>query len=174
MAAGEGTGPVRVAGEATRGEISATVHARPSRLALAFVVGGGVVWVGGTVVLASMLASCFPSCGADLVSLGGGSGYSPQALRTLNWLNVYLYLYTAALGMVALIIGVTGFRRGETWAWLALLVIALSGVGTGILDELTWGGWYTGALLGIPLLLGLALSAKPLFRGARFSMARSD
>jgi hypothetical protein len=41
----------------------------------------------------------------------------------------------------------------------------MAGILTALLDELAWGGWYTFLLLGLPPLLGLALTARSYLRG---------
>jgi hypothetical protein len=87
------------------------------------------------------------------------------ALRSLAWDDLYATTYVATLGLLAIILGLTAFRRGEKWAWYAIAVVVVAGVLTGLLDYLSWGGWYTFLFLGLPPLLGLVLAAKMLMTG---------
>ena len=66
----------------------------------------------------------------------------------------------ATIGLLAIAIGLTGFRRGERWAWWAIAVFVAAGVLTAVLDEFAWGGWYTFLFLGLVPFLGLALSTR--------------
>jgi hypothetical protein len=99
-----------------------------------------------------LLISCFPA------------GFPAQAVRDLAWSDLYACLYIAAIGLLAVAIGLTGFRRAEKWAWYSILAFASSGVLTGLLDYLSWGGWYTSLAFGLPALLGLLVSAKSFFQ----------
>ena len=40
------------------------------------------------------------------------------------------------VGLLAIAIGLTGFRRGERWAWVAIAVFALAGILTAVIDQL--------------------------------------
>jgi hypothetical protein len=139
--------------------------ANVSKVAVGLVVAGGVIWVGSAVLYSAQIVSCF-TCGSILVAPGvNTSGYPVAALRTLAWGDLYATTYIATLGLLAIILGLTEFKRGEKWAWYAIAVVVLAGVLTGVLDELSWGGWYTFLFLGLPSLLGLLLSAKMLMTG---------
>jgi hypothetical protein len=127
------------------------------------VVVGGVIWVVAAVAYGAQVATCM-SCGSVVVAPGiDTSGYPPAAIRTLAWDALYANLYVGTVGLLALAIGLTAFRRGERWAWLAIAVFAASGILTALLDELAWGGWYTFLFLGLVPLLGLLLSARSFF-----------
>jgi hypothetical protein len=139
--------------------------ARVSKYAVGFVIAGGVIWVIGAVLYGAMVVSCF-SCGS--VVLGPGiatTGYPPSAIRNLAWDDLYANLYVGTIGVLVIAIGLKAFRRGEKWAWYSIAVFVLAGVLTGLLDYLSWGGWYTFLFLGLPSLVGLALSAKSFFPG---------
>ncbi len=145
--------------------------ARIPRIAVAFVVLGGVVWVLAAGFYTAEILAC-PTC-ADVVVAPGvdTSTYSAAAIQTLAWDALYANLYVATIGLLAIIVGLTGFRRGARWAWFAIIVFVLAGVGTAIVDELAWGGWFTFLFLGLPPLAGLVL-ASPAFlersgRGAK-------
>jgi hypothetical protein len=47
---------------------------------------------------------------------------------------------------------------------VAAFAFALAGFLTGLLDYLSWGGWYTAIFFGLPPLVGLLLSAKSFFQ----------
>ncbi len=63
------------------------------------------------------------------------------------------------MGLLAVLVGLTAFRRGERWAWAAMAIFALAGLLTAVLDELAWGGWYTFLFLGLLPTLGVVLAA---------------
>ena len=139
---------------------------RPTRLAVALVVGGGVVWILAAVAYSVVVATCF-TCASAVVAAGvDTSDYSAGAVRTLAWDALYANLYVAVIGVLAVIIGLTGFRRGERWAWFAVAVFALGGLLTAVLDQLAWGGWYTFLFLGLLPAAG-ALLAAPRMLGSR-------
>ncbi|HUI01240.1 MAG TPA: hypothetical protein VLX56_06390 [Nitrososphaerales archaeon] len=92
------------------------------------------------------------------------TGYPPQAVRYLAWDDLYSDLYIGAIGLLAIAIGLKAFRRAEKWAWYSVLAFALAGFLTGLLDYLSWGGWYTSLFFGLPPLVGLLLSAKSFFQ----------
>jgi hypothetical protein len=139
---------------------------RPPTYAVALVVLGGVIWLFAAALYSFEVVSC-PTCGEVVVAPGvDSSGYSTAAIRTLAWDDLYANLYVAAIGLLAIAIGLTGFRRGERWAWWAVGVFVLAGILTAVIDELAWGGWFTFLFLGLLPLLGLALST-PSFLGRR-------
>ena len=131
------------------------------RLAVALVVAGGAVWVFSAIAYSAVVATCF-TCASAVVAAGvDTSDYSAAAVRTLAWDALYANLYVAAIGVLAVLVGLTAFRRGERWALLAMAVFAGAGVLTAVLDELAWGGWYTFLFLGLLPCLGVALAARP-------------
>jgi len=95
------------------------------------------------------------------------TGYPLSAIRTLAWDDLYANLYVATAGFLAIAIGAGPFRRGERWAWYAIAVFVLAGAATGLLDYLSWGGWFTFLFLGLPPLLGLALATRRYFPRAQ-------
>jgi hypothetical protein len=137
-----------------------------SKYSVALVVGGGVIWVVGAVFYSALILSCFPSCGPRTVLAPGveAAGYPPSALLNLAWDDLYANLYVATIGLLAITIGLTAFRRAEKWAWYAIVVFTLAGVLTALLDYESWGGWYTFLFLGLPPLSGLILSARSFFQ----------
>jgi CHASE2 domain-containing sensor protein len=94
----------------------------------------------------------------------GTAGFPAQAVQDLAWSDLYACLYIAAIGLLAIAIGLTAFRRGEKWAWYSILVFVLAGAVTGLLDYLSWGGWYTSVAFGLPAGLGLLVSARTFFQ----------
>ena len=137
------------------------------RLAVALVVLGGVVWILAAIAYGLLVASCF-TCGSAVVAAGvDTSDYSAGAIKTLAWDALYANVYVATIGVLAVIIGLTAFRRGERWAWLAIAVFALAGALTAVLDELAWGGWFTFLFLGLLPLAGVALAAPSVLRVRR-------
>jgi len=134
-----------------------------SKYAVALVVLGGVAWTVAGITFGATAAACYPSCGSGVAVTGSSVGYPPQALLNLTWDQLYINFYAAAIGLIAILVGVKAFRRGEKWAWYAILVFVIVGIGTSIFDYLSWGGWYTGFFSFLPALLGLLLSAKGFF-----------
>lgn len=90
--------------------------ARVPRYAVALVVLGGAIWVAAAALYSAEVVSCF-SCGPVVVAPGiDTTGYPPGAIRTLAWDALYANLYVATVGLLAIAIGLTAFRRGERWA----------------------------------------------------------
>lgn len=144
-------------------EGAATAGARVSRFAVGLVVAGGAIWVLAGVLYSAQVVSCF-SCGSVVVAPGvGTAGYPLAAIHSLAWDDLYANLYVATVGLLAIAVGLTGFRKGERWAWWATAVFVLAGLLTGLLDYLSWGGWYTVLFLGLLPLVGLALAARSFF-----------
>jgi hypothetical protein len=139
------------------------------RLAVGLVVAGGAVWVFSALAYSVVVATCF-SCASAVVAAGADtSDYSAGAVRTLAWDALDSNLYVAVVGVLAILVGLTAFRRGERWAWAAMAVFALAGVGTAVLDELAWGGWYTFLFLGLLPLLGVLVAAPAVLRRGRWA-----
>lgn len=137
---------------------------RVPRIAVVLVVAGGVIWLAAGVLYGVQVASCF-SCGSVVVAPGvDTSSYSLSAIHTMAWDVLYANLYVATIGLLAIAIGLTAFRRGEKWAWLAMAIFAASGLFTAVLDEMAWGGWFTYLFLGLLPTLGLLFSARAFFR----------
>lgn len=137
------------------------------RLAVTLVVVGGAVWVVAAALYSAEIVSCF-TCASAVVAPGVDAGGFPlPAVRTLAWADLYANLYVATVGLLAIAIGAWPFRRGERWAWYAVAVFVVAGATTGLLDYLSWGGWFTFVILGLPPLIGLALSTRSFFRGGR-------
>jgi hypothetical protein len=134
------------------------------RLAVALGVLGGIVWVFSAIAYSAVVVTCF-SCGSAVVAAGvDTSDYSEGAIRTLAWDALYANLYVATVGLLAILVGLTAFRRGERWAWAAMAVFALAGILTAVLDELAWGGWYTFLFLGLLPTLGVVLATPSVIR----------
>jgi hypothetical protein len=74
-------------------------------------------------------------------------------------------VYIATVGLLVIAIGTSAFRRGHRWAWYSMVVFVLAAALTSLLDQLSWGGWYTFLFLGMVPLLGVILSAKSFFAG---------
>jgi len=70
------------------------------------------------------------------------SDFSAGAVHVLAWDALYANLYVAVIGVLAVVIALTAFRRGDRWAWFAMAVFAFAGIGTAVLDQFAWGGWY--------------------------------
>jgi hypothetical protein len=140
--------------------------ARVSTYAVALVVVGGAIWVVAALLYGGLLISCFPACGAAVLPSGssGTAGFPAQAVRDLAWSDMYACLYIAAIGLLAIAIGLFAFRRGEKWAWYSILAFAFAGALTGLIDYLSWGGWYTSLAFGLPAVLGLLVSAGSFFQ----------
>jgi hypothetical protein len=103
-------------------------------------------------------------------------GYPLAATHSLAWDDLYANLYVATVAVLAIVIGLTAFRRGERWASFAMAVFAAAGSFTGLLNYLAWGGWFTFFFLGLLPLLGVVISAKSLVgrSGVRAKRPRSE
>jgi hypothetical protein len=111
---------------------------KASKYAVGLVAIGGVIWVLSGAFYGVEIVSCFPACGSLALTPGiSTAGYPPQAVRYLAWDDLYSNLYIAAIGLLAIAIGLKGFRHGEKWAWYSILIVALAGVLTGLLDDLS-------------------------------------
>jgi hypothetical protein len=136
---------------------------RVPRLAVAFAVVGGAIWLLAGTIYGAQVVTCF-SCGSVVVAPGiATSDYPLGAIHSLAWADMYANLYVATIGSLAIVIGLTAFHRGERWAWYAMAIFACAGILTGVLDDLSWGGWYTVIFLGLLPVLGLAFSARSVF-----------
>jgi hypothetical protein len=151
---------------AAKAQISMTNSGnKVSRYGVAIIVISGVIWVFSAAFYSAQIVSCFPACGSVALPPGiATTGYPPQAVRYLAWDDLYSNLYIGTIGILAIAIGLKAFRRGEKWAWYSILAFALAGFLTGLLDYLSWGGWYTSLFFGLPPLVGLPLSAKSFFQ----------
>jgi hypothetical protein len=134
-----------------------------SKYAVALVVLGGAAWAVAGTVFGVIAAECYPSCGSGVAAPGSTVGYSSEALLNLTWDQFYINTYSAVIGLLAVLIGLNAFRRGEKWAWYAVLILVVNGIITNIYDYLSWGGWYTGFFAFLPMLLGLLLSTRRFF-----------
>ena len=142
-----------------------TVTTTPPKLAVALVVLGGVIWLLAGVAYGAAVAAC-STCAEWVVADGvDTSTFSPAAVQNLAWADLYATLYLATFGLLAIVIGLTAFRRGEGWAWVAIAIMLLAFLLTAVIDELAWGGWYTFLGLGVVPLLGLLLSARGFLGG---------
>jgi hypothetical protein len=146
---------------------------RVSKYAVALVVLGGAAWAIAGIAFGAMYAACYPSCGSGVAVPGSVAGYPRQALLYLTWDQFYINLYTTVIGLLAIVICLKAFRRGEKWAWYSILVLGVTGLITSAFDYLSWGGWYTGFLSSLPWLLGLLLSARSFFPGKSTPASRA-
>ena len=138
-----------------------------SKYAVALLVAGGLSWLIAGLFFGGSIAISYFSTGS-LVNAGIATpGYSANAVRQLAWDQFYINLYSAVIGLFAIMIGLTAFRRGEKWAWYATLVLVINGLITSVFDYLSWGGWYTIFITSLPALLALLFSAKSFFPAAR-------
>jgi hypothetical protein len=128
---------------------------------VALLVASGLIWVIAGVAFGSLIAVSYLSNGS-LTLAGVHAGYPVDAKRQLVWDQFYINLYTAVIGLFVIIIGLTAFKRGDKWAWYAMLVFVLNGLITSIFDYLSWGGWYT-IFSTLPAILALLLSVRDFF-----------
>jgi hypothetical protein len=147
---------------------AAANHAGPvPRTAVALVVLGGAIWLFAGVAYGATVAAC-STCASWVVADGvDTSTFSPAAVQNLAWADLYATLYIATFGLLAIVIGLTAFRRGEGWSWVAIAIMLLAFLLTAVIDQLAWGGWYTFLGLGVVPLLGLARSAPSFLGGFR-------
>jgi hypothetical protein len=155
---------------------SMSVPTKVSKYAVGLVVLGGVVWVISSVVYGAILAFCFPSCGSAALASGSTVGFPPQAVSDLVWEDFYSLLYTATIGIITIAIGLRTFKQGQKWGWYVVLVVVFAAFLTGLLDYLSWGGWYTFLFLGLLPFFGLVLSIRSFFptkgKGRRLMLSR--
>jgi len=96
---------------------------------LLFIVDAGFVAWGAA---AAALLDRLPGPGGKPIMIAGYEGFSrlawadlvhtsPQAARYMNVLYRTYGMYNVAFGVVAVAIILTAFRRGDRWAWWALL-----------------------------------------------------
>jgi len=145
--------------------------AKVSRYGVALLVASGVIWVIAGVAFGSLIAVAYFQHGS-LALAGVHSGYPADAVDQLAWDQFYINLYTAVIGLFAIVIGLAAFKRGETWAWHAMLIFVLNGLMTSVFDYLSWGGWYT-VFSTLPAILALLLSARGFFTEENFERPSS-
>ncbi len=149
------------------GRISLAILFKVSKYVVALLVAGGLAWLIAGLFFGGSVAISYFSSGS-LANAGIATpGYPAGAVRQLAWDQFYINLYSAVIGLFAIIIGLTAFRQGEKWAWYAILVLVLNGLITSVFDYLSWGGWYTVFATSLPMLLALLFSAKSFFSAAR-------
>ena len=134
-----------------------------SKYAVALVVFGGAAWLIAGIAFGAIAAACYPSCGSGVAAPGSVAGYPAQAIINLTWDQFYINFYAAVIGLLAVIIGLKAFKRGEKWAWYSILVLVVMGAVTNVFDYVSWGGWYTGFFTFLPALLGLLISVRSFF-----------
>lgn len=145
-----------------RGNAAEPAGATIPSAAVALVVAGGVIWVLAALLYSAQVIAC-PTCGSVVVAPGiDTTGFSAAAIRTLAWDDLYANLYVGTVGVLAVAIGLTAFRRAERWAFWAIGAFVLAGILTSVLDELAWGGWFTFLFLGLLPCLGWGLAARRL------------
>ena len=138
--------------------------AEVSKYAAALLVANGILWAVAGAVFGGTVAVAFPSYDSLLkAGIGAVAGYPADAVRQLAWDQFYINLYSVVIGLFAIMIGLTAFKRGEKWAWYATLIFVLNGLITSAFDYLSWGGWYTVFLSSLPALLALLLSIRSFF-----------
>ncbi len=148
------------------------------RYAVALVVIGGLflVLLGVGIIIRHLSCSPFPcSQDAELGTSGAGGlvGYPAQAALDLAWADIYWALFVVAFGVLVIAVSLTAFRRGERWAWCAMLVFVATGTFQTIIISLAYSYDLSGSplvvvariyvLSGLPQLLGVLLSAKSVF-----------
>ena len=135
-----------------------------SKFATALLVANGILWAIAGAVFGGTVAVAFPSYNSLLkAGIGAAAGYPAAAVRQLAWDQFYIDLYSVVIGLFAIIIGLTAFKRGEKWTWYVTLLFVLNGLITSTFDYLSWGGWYTVFLSSLPALLALLLSIRSFF-----------
>jgi hypothetical protein len=147
------------------GVVQAASQNRPGRAALVLVITGGMVWIVAAVAYTVLVSSCL-TCASSMVAAGvDTSDFSAGAVHVLAWDALYANLYVAVIGVLAVVIALTAFRRGDRWAWFAMAVFAFAGIGTAVLDQFAWGGWYTVFIFGLLPTLGVLIAAPRMLRG---------
>ncbi len=148
------------------------------KYAVALVAIGGVLLVVLGAGIAIRHLSCSPlpcTQGAELGTSGAGGlvGYPPQAARDLAWADIYWALFVVAFGVIVILISLKPFRRGEKWAWYAMLVFVATGILQTAIIYLAYSYDLAGPplevvariyiLSGLPQLLGVLLSVRSFF-----------
>ncbi len=142
------------------------------RYAVGLIVVGGAIWVFAALSGAiTQRLSGIPSLGTS----GGNGivGYPPHAVSDLLWGGYIAFIFVAALGVIAILIGLTAFRNGERWSWFAMLTFLGAGTLNAIADGLEWGGWFTFLFYGLAPFLGVVQSIRGFFPGQPRSHAPS-
>ncbi len=143
---------------------SMSVPTKVSKYAVGLVVLGGVVWVISSVVYGAILAFCFPSCGSAALASDGPVGFPPQAVSDLVWEDFYSLLYHCDdwnyydCNRTSVLSNKDKSGAGMWYLWLCSQTFL-----TGLLDYLSWGGWYTFLFLGLLPFFGLVLSIRSFF-----------
>ena len=118
--------------------------ARVLKCAAALLVANGILWAIAGAAFGGTVAVAFPSYNSLLkAGIGAAAGDPAAAVRQLAWDQFYIDLYSVVIGLFAIMMGLTAFKRGEKWAWYATLLFVLNGLITSTFDYLSWGGWYT-------------------------------
>ncbi len=91
------------------------------------------------------------------------TGVSSSGCARPAWADVFSSLFLATIGLLVITLALKAFRRGERWAWYAMLVFVAAGILNSVFDYLEWGGWFTFFFYGLWPLLGVLLSTKSFF-----------
>lgn len=68
--------------------------------------------------------------------------------------------FMATVGVLSILIALIPLKRGEAWAWYAVLVFVFCGVLNAFLDCVEIGIWQTFITFALLQLLGLALATR--------------
>ena len=130
--------------------------------AVGLVVGAGALWV-----LLPLFGIVFQDfSGTAVLGTSGATGvqgYPPRAVSDLLWAGYLAGILGVALGLMTILIGLSAFKKGERWAWYAVLIIPAIGAVAAFNDERQFGGWWTFLWTGVPSLLGLLLATPAIF-----------
>jgi hypothetical protein len=134
------------------------------RYAVILVVAGGAVALLANLLNAiTQIVTGIPVAGTS--GANGIQGYPPHAISDLLWAGWIVNTFGAAVAILAILIGLTAFRRGERWAWYAIWVVVASGALNALFDGLQAGPFvaFTFVFFGLLPFLGVILSARAFF-----------
>ena len=86
------------------------------KYAASLLVTNGIFWAIAGAVFGGIVAVAFPSHNSLLkAGKGAAAGYPAATLRQLAWDQFYIDLYSIVIGLFAMLMGLTAFKRGESW-----------------------------------------------------------
>lgn len=113
-----------------------------------------------------------PILNAEYQSFVGGSwsSLSPRMTEFITIIYRMYGIFIVAFGLLAITIAVTAFRRGDSWAWWALLVGNTIAYPSAMVFDLTMnaiGPFELTEYIGLAVIYALLAATAPFLRGGR-------